>query len=216
MAMHILAANVDVSQIIGLIVLVVSVLSWFVNVIQGNTPDGTPRQNKANGKAKIKPKPPTGRSELEALAQQLAGEKNRPRPEQASQLQPQRPPKPPVDRNRPKTNPTQQRPIPQRTVPQRPGQPAARPAPRVSETHLASSNLGASVRGHHLANRVEEAVEREIAAPVRQDLGTRTSLIQAVPEQFVHPLVKMLREPNGMRQAVLLNEILQRPKSTRN
>ena len=209
MAIHILAANVDVSQIIGLIVLVVSVLSWFVNVIQGNTPDGTPRQNKANGKANPKPKPPTGRSELEELAQQLAGEKNRRRPEQASQ--PQRPPKPPVDRNRPKAKPTQQRP-----VPQRPGQPAARPAPRVSETHLASSNLGASVRGHHLANRVEEAVEREITAPVRQDLGTRTSLIQAVPEPFVHPLVKMLREPNGMRQAVLLNEILQRPKSSRN
>ena len=38
-----LVAAVDVGQIIGLVVLVISVLSWLVNVIKGNTPDGVPR-----------------------------------------------------------------------------------------------------------------------------------------------------------------------------
>ena len=60
---------INVSEIIGACVLVISVLSWFVNVIQGNTPDGKPRAQPQ------KQKPPSGRSEIEVLLQQLAGGK---------------------------------------------------------------------------------------------------------------------------------------------
>ena len=43
-------SRVEPGQIIGLVVLVITVLSWFVNVIQGNTPDGAPRQKQAEAK----------------------------------------------------------------------------------------------------------------------------------------------------------------------
>lgn len=80
-------AGIEVHQIIGISVLVITVLSWFVNYIQGNTPDGVPRQQ-----PRPNPKPQTGRSEIEELLQELSGAKRRPKSEQREQ--PPRPPKP--------------------------------------------------------------------------------------------------------------------------
>ena len=185
----VLGAGVDISHIIGLCVLVVSVLSWFVNVIQGNTPDGAPRPQKP------KPKPQQGRSEIETLLQELSGDKQKPKSEG----------------ERGRTKP--------KTAPQRPGAPppyaASRPAPRVADTHLSSSNLGGGVRSHQMANRVEAAVQQEITGAVQHDLGNRIAAALPPSERPVHPLVKVLRDPNGVRQAILLNEILQRPKARR-
>ena len=206
---HVLAA-IDVSEVIGVCVLVISVLSWFVNVIQGNKPDGAPR---ANQKPKPKPKPPTGRSEIEALLQQLTGEQPKPQ-----RREPPRPPKPqmPPERQRSKQKPTS---TPQRTAA---GKSTARPLSRGLEAPLPPAKLGDEVRSHHLANRVDaevrqditEPVNRDIQATVQHDLGDRIAPAK-VTEKPVHPLVKVLRDRQGVRQAILLNEILQRPKSRR-
>lgn len=195
-------ADVDVRQIIGIIVLVISVLSWFVNVIQGNTPDGNPRQKK--------PKPQSDSSEIERLLKELTKDKNKPRQEQERKPQPQRPPKPPEERSRQKPNPQKQRQDAQ-------AEKAAKRAARVVETNLPRSDLGAAVRTHHLSNRVEASVEKDIASAVQADLGSIAPATGSIvpSERRVHPLVKVLRDPGGVRQAILLNEILQRPKSMR-
>ena len=196
------AVNIDVSQVIGLCVLVVSVLSWFVNIIQGNTPDGVPR------KKPQKPNPPAARSEIEVLLEQITGDKQKQgRREQQSQVP--RPPRP--QQERPKN-------VGRSTSPRtgmQPAKPVVKQSARVAETHLASSNLGNEVRSHHLGNRVEAAVQQEITAAVQHDLGNRIAAARPPQEQSVHPLVKVLRDPNGIRQAILLNEILQRPKAKR-
>jgi type IV secretory pathway VirB10-like protein len=196
-------ADVDVRQIIGIIVLVISVLSWFVNVIQGNTPDGNPRQKK--------PKPQSDSSEIERLLKELTKDKNKPRQEQERKPQPPRPPKPPEERSRQKPNPQKQRQDAQAE------KASKRAAARVAESNLPRSDLGAAVRTHHLSNRVEASVEKDISSAVQADLGKiapATGFV-TVPERQVHPLVKVLRDPGGVRQAILLNEILQPPKSMR-
>lgn len=199
---------VDISQIVGACVLVISVLSWVVNVVQGNTPDGAPRAKQP------KPKPQGARSEIEMLLQQLAGEKSKPKQERQ---QPPKPPKPQQqDRSRGKSKPSQSRP----STPS--GPLASRQQPRVSDSHLKDSRVGNDVRSSHLGNRIDAlvqsdvtgAVEKDIQAAVQHDLGN--AIAPATIKVAVdHPLIAVLRDPKGVRQAILLNEILQRPKALR-
>lgn len=194
------AAGIEVHQIIGISVLVITVLSWFVNYIQGNTPDGTPRPQRP------KPKPQTTRSEIEELLQELSGERRRPKPEQREQ--PPRPPKPQPERARAKPKPTPQKPGNLSTAP------ALRSTARVSNSALSSTNLGEGLRSHQLGSQIDVDVQKQVAT-VQHDLGNRIAPAAPPQEPQLHPLVKILRDPNGMRQAVLLNEILQGPRSSR-
>lgn len=185
---------VEIHQIVGISLLVITVLSWFVNWIQGNTPDGNPRPQKA------KPKPPTARSEIEALLSELTGDKRKPKPEQKEQ-----PPRPAKNlAERPRAKP--------KTAPQRPGGPPpytpSRPTTRPVEVKLPTANLGDSVRTSQLGNQIEASVQKDIVAAVQSDLSSRPSVTS--PERPVHPLIKLLRDPNGARQAILLSEVLQR------
>lgn len=196
-------ADVDIRSIIGIIVLVISVLSWFINVIQGNTPDGNPR-------VKNKPKPQTDSSEIERLLKELTRDKSKPRQEPERRQPPPRPPKPPEERSRQKQPNQRQKQDAQADAKSK------RPSQRVAESSLPKSDLGSAVRTHHLSNRVESSVEKDITSAVQADLGNRSAnSIGNVRETPVHPLVKVLRDSNGVRQAILLNEILQRPKSMR-
>jgi hypothetical protein len=196
------AGNIDVSQIVGLCVLVLSVISWFINLIKGNTPDGVPR-----GQQQI-PKPRPARSEVEVLLEQLtSGKKKLDGREQQSQVP--RPPRPQQERQKNVARTSTLRPGSQ------PAKQTAKQASRVADMHLASSNLGNEVRSHQIGNRVEAAVQQEITNAVQHDLGNRIAAAKPVEDQPMHPLVKVLRDPNGIRQAILLNEILQRPKAKR-
>ena len=198
----ILGAVPDVSQIIGLCVLVISVLSWFINLVQGNTPDGVPRAKQQN------PKPRPARSELEVLLEQITDSKKK-QIGREPQAQAPRPPRP--QQERPKNTGRQNT---ARTGSQSP-KPGAKPPTRVADMHLASSNLGNEVRSHQMGNRVDAAVQQEITAAVQHDLGNRIAAAMPAHEPAMHPLIKVLRDPNGIRQAILLNEILQRPKAKR-
>lgn len=195
-----IAAGIEVHQIIGISVLVITVLSWFVNYIQGNTPDGVPRQQRPPSK------PQSGRSEIEELLQELSGEKRRPKPEQREQ--PPRPPRPQPERARAKPKPAPQKPA------SAPSSGTPRTPARVAGAAFPSGNLGEGIRSHQMGSQIDVAVQKEVAA-VQHDLGNRIAPAAPPQERQLHPLVKILRDPNGMRQAILLNEILQRPKSSR-
>ncbi len=198
-----LVLGVNFNEVVAIVVLVISVLSWIINVIQGKTPDGTPRPQK--------PKTPqTGRSEIEELLQELTSDQRKPKPEQRKESSP--PPKPPASRSRSKP----------KAAPQRPGGPPPYTSSRQNAPLIepkkpknATPSLGESVRSQHMSNRVEAAVEHDINATVQHDLGNRIAPASATREATVHPLIQSLRDPNGVRQAIMLNEILQRPLALR-
>lgn len=205
----VLVAAVDVGQIIGLVVLVISVLSWFVNVIKGNTPDGVPR-----AKQQV-----SDRSEIDEFLQQLQNGKPIPRQDQ------QRPVakdemanrKPPIEAKRPLEKRAKKPPAISRQSSGSQG------LPRVADMHLPESKLGDSLRRSSFGNRVDAVVQRDITDAVRQDiqvavqhdLGNRIMAAAPAAEKKPHPLVSILRNPDGVRQAILLNEVLQRPRSVR-
>ena len=192
------------------IVLIISLISWIVNLVQG--------ANKPKPKPGNRPRPNQGQSELERFLKEVVGGKPEPEPEKKRPA----PPKParPVVEKKPKPKPQAQRPV----TPPRPAA-ADRPGARLAQTHLAATTMGDGVRNHvssHLEPHnvdakvkrdVESAVQRDIDDAVRRDIGSdRTTSASQRP---IHPLIQVLRNPEGVRQAVMMTEILNRPKSMR-
>ncbi|WP_373652055.1 MULTISPECIES: hypothetical protein [unclassified Schlesneria] len=202
--------NIDISQIIGMCVLVISFLSWFVNLFPGKN------QQKEQLPKAPRPQQRTAQNEIEVLLQQLTGEKPKskpPRREQPQASQAPKPPKPPRDRSKNGQRSTNQRNVSQ-------AQPNPKGIPTLSSEisqgssgfGLATSAAGIGGHPHQLGGRVDAAVNRDINSAVQHDLGNQISEAQPRQAPQLHPLVKVLRDPIGIRQAVLLNEILQRPK----
>ena len=193
-------------QIFGLIVFTISVLSWFVNLVKGD------RQNQAP-RPKNRPRDPV-QGELEKFLQEVVGnkgqpEKKRPTPPPVPQ---QKQPRAANDKKGGKAKQQQQRPAKTETTLQRPGE-------RAAASHLQTSALGQGVRSHlrdHMEpNRIGAAVQQDIDSAVRKDLGSDATSDAVHRAGNIHPLAKALRDPQGVRQAILLNEILSRPKSLR-
>lgn len=196
----------DFGNIVVLIIFVISIVSGIINLIQGNKPDGTPRVKQPNKSA----------PDLENLLRQLMGEP-------AKRKQEPKPPKPPKrqnqnsERKKQNQNPALERPAMSRApIPPRQTNQSRQTSPGTEsrEPLLAPSNLGGSVRSHHLGNRVDQAVEKDISKAVTADLGIGV-MAAGKTERPEHPLVGILRDPNGVRNAILLNEVLNRPKALR-
>ncbi|MCX7408934.1 MAG: hypothetical protein NTZ32_12725 [Planctomycetales bacterium] len=195
-------AALDIGQIFWLIVVSISVVSWIVNVIQGNPQNGAPRpQNR--------PKDPV-QSELEKFLQEVVGgkrpvEQNRPAVPQQKQSR---------NANEKKGGkPKQQRSAKSNSSSQRQGE-------RVVQSTMPTTNFDDGVRSQHLQtsmepNRIEAAVQRDIDGAVLQDLGSDRSRETGQRADNPHPLVAVLRSPQGIRQAILLNEVLGKPKALR-
>lgn len=194
-------------SIIFAIVLIISVISWIVNLVQG----AKPKQQQQN-----RPRPrQQGQSELERFLQDVVGEK---RPQEKKRPPAPKPRAPGEKKNKPK--PQQQRPA--ATLKQRSSE---RPGAKLAQTHLVPTALGESVRSHvasHLESKtMDSAVRRDVAGAVQRDIvdaiqrdigvdGTRT-----LQQKVVHPLVLALRNPQGVRQAIILAEILKRRSAPR-
>jgi hypothetical protein len=76
------------------------------------------------------------------------------------------------------------------------------------------SSIGPKAIDANVKKDVDTAVQQDITDAVRKDIGTDGTL-GAVQAQTIHPLIQALRNPQGVRQAILLNEVLSRPKSLR-
>ena len=194
-----LVLALDPGSVVATIIFTISIISYFYSAIQGIS---------ANA-AKNKPQKKEGpRSDLENLLNQFLGDQKKTQ-QGKSERQQQRPPKPPGNRSQSKQNPANKRPAEQ----QKPVQ--SRKVIKTSEPTLPTAQLGQGVRTHHLGNRVNEAVEKEIVEKVKSDLGDSYSAVAGRSGADVHPLVKAIRDPEGIRQAILLNEILMPPRSRR-
>lgn len=202
--MSLLVVAVNLHEAAAIIVVVLSILSWFINLVQGNNPDGGARPQKPNAK------PPATRNELEALIQELTTEKRKPQPRKES------PPPPRPRPDRPRTGPAGNQQRPGSPPPYSPTRPASSaPEQKREQKPRGGSKLGDSVRGHHVGTRVESKVPEEVKTDLPPATATRAAIALPVTQKTVHPMIQLLREPNGVRQAVILNEILQRPKSLR-
>ena len=212
---------------------------------QGNKPDNKNRNRPGQPRAAGAKRPDALKNELEMFLEEVSGKKprapkeNPQRPLQAKQprrrVEQQRPagPRPnpaEVQQQRPrlKKRPKQQRPKKQRPKP--PQQPVQE-KPRAKRGEL-GSKLRDHVDDYMGDNRVEQHVEEHLADGVsgRQDkrigksvqahlgasLGASSVQVEIDPPSATTAgLVAMLRNPNSVRNAIMVNEILQRPKSLR-
>ena len=84
----------------------------------------------------------------------------------------------------------------------------------ISDRHLETDDLG-SVREHHLESTVKDRhLESDVAdRHLFDDIDQQQQ--SSGRQQSPHPIAKLLSEPTGVRNAILLNEILQPPLSRR-
>ena len=200
-------AALNLGQIFGLIVFTITVISWFVNLVQGNQANGAPRPRN-------RPKDPV-QSELEKFLQEVVGgkrpaEQNRSAPSAVPQQKSSRSTN---EKKGAKSKSQQQRPA-------KSGSGAQRQGERVVQSTMPTTNFDDGVRSHHLQTTVEPgrigaAVQRDIDGAVLQDLGSDRSRETGQRADNPHPLIVALRNPAGVRQAILLNEVLGKPKALR-
>jgi len=199
----------DVSEWIGLAVLVLSFLGWIVNAIKGNQPDGAPKPPR--------PKPQRDlRAELEVFLEELQSGK----PEKADMA------KPPAER--PKPAPVMAPAVKKKSRPEKRSQSKPPPKTLAQPTVKPSGVGGGGVREHVAAymtpdrvgthaqqhigqHRIDDAVTRDLAG------GTVAAVepVAGSPRNLPHPLLQVLSSRDGVRQAVLLQEILQKPRALR-
>lgn len=197
---------IDFGQIVGLIVLIISVISWIINVVQGNNPDGTPKKKK-------QPAEKT-QTDLEKFLQEVIAGKA-----ETGKKKPSPPPPVPGTQQRPSGEKKARKNQQKQTAAAATETTSKRQGERVADTHLKTSTLGSGVRSHLQSymepNRVDTAVKHDIGSHVKQDIGSDSSADRGQRKVTVHPLALALRDSNGVRQAILLNEILAKPKSLR-
>lgn len=206
---------VDFGWVIFIVFIVIGILNTLLKAAGGKQqPPAAPRP----------PRPGQGRlqNEIDAFLKQVRGkeapddvpieivpeQERRPRPagrRQQSKKPPQRPPRPKPQQSEPHDAPGSEI--------------AARQSP-------GSRQLGEQVRSHHLEANVGEHVNQYMDDRVDEGVadhlgafseGRRTAAVQ-LPRAAAgrtHKLVSLLRDPVGVRQAIVLNEILSRPKGRR-
>lgn len=214
----------DFDGVIAILFAVISIGAAIVNAV-GNKKE-PPRRNPG------RPKDSSVRKEIEEFLEQQGGRKPR-REEVVDDIEVIEEP-----RNRPGSKSVQKAkraPVPQRSKPASPKPaPKATPRPAVAPTEvtrpggtpIGSTDLGTGLRDHissamgermasqaqrdlpHLASRVDQQV--------REDLGTfSVSGKEATTAASNSPLIKMLRDPQTARNAVIIAEIMGRPKALR-
>lgn len=229
----------DIGSLFAVAFLLISFVGWIMNLINSQNPPPQPnrparRQPPRDGKVQ---------SEIEEFLQQAMGrrgQKAQPSVDTAGveileppQAQPQPQRRPPAPRRSPPARPAAS--MADAAPAASSGPPAPRPGDGISSRHLAgSSGLGAGVALHvqdHLTSRVrreaEDQRQRSVEQSITQHLGefrageadTRRDVAPVVRSQAAvrdpTGLINQLREPDGMRRAIILQEILNKPRSMR-
>ncbi len=217
----------DIGAIVTLCIFVLSILGWLVNVIKGEegAPKGRPpRPANAGGKDL--------RAEIQDFLDELTVTRNpqvRPAPKKETDedivIIEDEPPRRPVRAAKPEKPRKKGKPTPAQPIP--PSPKASRPVTKLVQQHLPTSRLGAGVQEHvaahmaegHVAAEAQHFIGNRVAEAVQQDLGAATAAKGAVPGLSVavlHPALKFIAQPGTLRDAIILSEILQPPRSLRN
>ncbi len=198
------------------IVVVVMILSWIMKVIGGVKQAAPPAPGR-------RPQPPRGRGgglqrEIDRFLREVGGGRKRSE-EVAIEIVPEQERQRPRQKPRPKNRPLAAQPhendqhvIPGTNIAQR--------------ESIVSKNLGTGLREHlreYMDDRVEEHLPHNVEASIAEHLGKFTG---GAAEQgalgtthrssaAARKIVSLLRDPGGIRQAILINEILSRPSTRR-
>jgi len=207
----------------------ISLFAWISNVLKKNQEE----QIRRNASQK-RPKDQKVRREIEEfLQQQKTGRPTRPANEifetdfvevveEPSSRRRPTPVVPPTKTPKANRKPAPQKakaPVPSRTPP-------PQPSSRSPVGNLSRAPLGADLREHvsqAMAERVKAQAERDlphlassVAEQVKADLGEfSVSKKATAPRSTASPLIQMLIDPQSARQAVLMSEIMGRPKALR-
>lgn len=206
-----------------IIFLVIAFISWIINLVSKNNDEA-----KAGGGRAPRPEPPRdGRlqNEIDIFLQEVSGQKKgNARVEEDIPMEivevEETPPRRRNVRQQPPRRPSRRQEARETSASEH-----NRPGPGVAERQKpGSANLGGGVRQHvseHLSSgdvesHVEEHLAHDVDQSVQQHLG-QFSVGESVDlgAPGTHPLVSLLRSPSGMRQAILMGEILSPPKSQR-
>lgn len=202
-------------DLIGIVIAVIWVLGIVVRVIKGSKENVEPPARRD--------RPEQLRTEIEEFLDEIAGNSQRKPNRQVPEQKPPERTRPPVKTQTNKKQTPKQKQTAKSTLKPTVKPTVASKPVKLAEQHLQTSNLGGELRSHlatymqtdRVGQEVQRDMQNRIAAEVEADLG-RPTATQAPPVQTpVHPLVKMLRDPQGARTAIAIQEILQRPRSLR-
>ncbi|MCA9075531.1 MAG: hypothetical protein KDA93_10900 [Planctomycetaceae bacterium] len=227
----------DLGSLFAIGFLLISFIGWIMNLINAQNPPPQPNRPAR----KPAPRDRKVQNEIEEFLQEAMGRRA---PKQQSDpilgsedieiIEPS-----PQRRRTPKRKPLRQQPASRQQQPAAPpsSQPRKRkrPGEGISLRHIqASEDLGAGVRSHadeHMQARMSQRVEQDLPHLVNQgvsqhlgeftadDRDTRAGVAPVVSSRAAVKdatgLIASLRDPAGMRKAIILQEILSKPRALR-
>lgn len=225
----------DFGGFFAILFLLISFIGWIINMINAQNPPPAPNRGPQR---RPRARDSKVQNEIEQFLQEAMGNKQRARQEEvpADEIEV-------VEAAPPRRQPPRRKPRPagsgQRTVERSVVDPAAssersRPGTAMAGRHLAPAELGSSVATHvqeHMRDRLAQETSQHLPAAVPQTLvaqrelaavrDTRTAaaarpLFGAVATvSDATGLIGELRSPAGVRKAIVLQEILARPRALR-
>lgn len=221
---------VDAGAIVAVIFGLISFIGWVMNQVNSSQKPTPPPRKRA----------PRDRTIQEEIDQFLSDREGKPRPNRRDEEiltpdqvelidEPRRKPAPkpqPQQKPRPKPKQTPQK-AASRPQPQRVSKPLASEQSTTTVTHPArqAAQLGREMQQQvsqamapRLATTVSKDLPHSVDQSVSQHLGQFSSSSQKSPaavERHAVSIVSMLRNPNSVRGAIIVNEILSPPLSRR-
>jgi hypothetical protein len=215
MNQQLLLLAIDPGGVIFLIFAFVSFVSWLVNQLNGAKGKPQPRpQNRPGPRAQN----PQIQREIDRFLREAAGQK--PRPEvKGNEIEIVQAPQ---GRRPPAARKVVERPRPAAPRPAavRPAAPA-RPGQELASRHLATAGPSAVAREHLESRVAAEHLPRDVARSVSAHLGVFAAVQspagQAAERQRAASaeLIAALRSKQGIRSAIIMQEILKRPRALR-
>jgi hypothetical protein len=191
----------DAGAVVGLLVLIFTVVGWLVNLANSqNNPAAPPPQNRPRPP---RPKADRVQNEIDVFLQEVRGQ-NVPKEDVVLEALP---PERPGGRPRP-------------VAPAPPPQPET--APPTGRNRLATvassveSHVGETLASHHLATNVGD--KPPVAHLPTAQTGGEMVALQPLGRPAAGarlPVISLFKERQTIRQAVLVNEILSKPKALR-
>ena len=220
----------------GMIVWVAVAIIWFVGWVSRMAARGQAEQPGPGAGPRRRPQNKKLRDEIEAFLEEATGQRRAPRNRDEQEIELLSADDVEVVEPRRRQRPKPARPKPQRQTPKpsAPSQPAGRPAPGASlsnrhvETHATGESLQKYVQTH-MAERVAEQSARDVGPRVDNSVAERfgTAGGEASGDQIMgnrpaprlppaaSQLLKLMRNPDGVRQAFILSEVIKPPLSRR-
>lgn len=221
----------DAGTYITLIFVILGFLGWIMNLTSNKNapPPAAPARPRQPMPARPHNRDERIQSEIDIFLQEVGGRKPKARTEEPStrgieiEEPPPRPARRPVERpvRRPAAEPV------------RPSAPSPAEAPPRPEHRVGSSDLGSTIREQvarhidktrvdqttkqHLSNVVERAVEHHLGTLGQQEAAQLAAAVEVATKapEGVHPVIGLLRDPKGVRNAVLISEVLGPPRGRR-